>query len=71
MLTEEGLRALTMKIVTPHPPASAGTFSHWEKESRVLYDCRLPTADCLKQHSPKLLVRSPRSAAASCVRHLQ
>ena len=34
MLTEEGLCALTTEIVTPHPPASAGTFSQWEKEAR-------------------------------------
>jgi len=32
MLTEEGLRALTTETRSPHPPASAGTFSEWEKE---------------------------------------
>jgi len=42
MLTEKGLRALTTETRSPHPPASAGTFSQWEKESHVLCDYFLP-----------------------------
>jgi hypothetical protein len=41
MLTEEGLRAFTMESVTPHPPASAGTFSLWEKEICALIALRI------------------------------
>ena len=38
MLTEEGVGPLTTKARSPHPPASAGTFSLWEKEGARFCD---------------------------------
>ena len=31
MLTEAGIGAFRIKIRSPHPPPSGGTFSQWEK----------------------------------------
>ena len=62
MLTEAGVAPLLLKSRSPHPPASAGTFSLWEKEDRANSHPLRNPAHHLRHHIAQGRVQSRHSA---------